>query len=221
MDLSSEAVAVIGFIVLFALMLLRVPVGMAMGLVGVSGFGYISGRRAGAEDGQPDIDAYRYRLYIRLIPMFLLMGSVASRTGTSRELFRVANRFVGHWRGGLGIARSRLALDLPRSAGPRWRRRRRSRPLLIRRCAVSVIGSRCDRSYRRGRNVGGDVSALDLLAVYGLITQQDIGKLFIAGIPAGVARGQHVYGDHCCNWCGAAWVVPAARVASWREPIRR
>src|ERR1700758_4448843 len=43
MDLSPDPVAIIGFVVLFALMLLRVPVGMAMGLVGVSGFGYLVG----------------------------------------------------------------------------------------------------------------------------------------------------------------------------------
>ena len=41
--MSSDAIAVLGFVVLFVLMLLRVPVGMAMGLVGVSGFAYIVG----------------------------------------------------------------------------------------------------------------------------------------------------------------------------------
>ena len=41
--MSTDAVAIIGFLVLFALMLLRVPVGMAMGLVGVAGFGYLVG----------------------------------------------------------------------------------------------------------------------------------------------------------------------------------
>ena len=43
MELSTNAVAVIGFVVLFVLMLLRVPVGMAMGLVGVVGYSYIAG----------------------------------------------------------------------------------------------------------------------------------------------------------------------------------
>ena len=41
--MSTDAVAVLGFVALFALMLLRVPVGMAMGLVGVCGFGYLVG----------------------------------------------------------------------------------------------------------------------------------------------------------------------------------
>ena len=43
--MSTDVVAILGFVVLFALMLLRVPVGMAMGLVGVAGFAYLIGRR--------------------------------------------------------------------------------------------------------------------------------------------------------------------------------
>src|ERR1700749_3536309 len=104
MGLSGDAVAVIGFIVLFALMLLRVPVGMAMGLVGVSGFGYISGGgpalKMVGQTSMRIVTDYTFGV----IPMFLLMGAIVTRSGMSRELFQAANRFVGHWRGGLGIA---------------------------------------------------------------------------------------------------------------------
>ena len=48
--MSTDAVAIIGFVALFVLMLLRVPVGMAMGLVGVCGFAYIVGGTRGAEE---------------------------------------------------------------------------------------------------------------------------------------------------------------------------
>ncbi len=69
----------LGFIALScALMLLRVRVGMAMGLVGVSGFGYLAGFLAGAEAGRPDLDAHGDRLYVRRDPMFLLMGTLWS-----------------------------------------------------------------------------------------------------------------------------------------------
>src|SRR6202012_5332019 len=102
--MSTDAVAAIGFAALFALMLLRVPVGMAMGLVGVSGFGYlVSGPAALKLVGQTSrrpITDYTFGL----IPMFLLMGTFVSNSGMSRELFRAANGFVGHLRGGLGIA---------------------------------------------------------------------------------------------------------------------
>ena len=56
--MSSEAVAILGFLVLFGLMLMRVPVGMAMGLVGVSGFAYLVNGAGGAEDHRPHLDAH-------------------------------------------------------------------------------------------------------------------------------------------------------------------
>ena len=66
--MSTDAVAIIGFVSLFALMLLRVPVGMAMGLVGVSGFGYLVDGSAGAQAGRPDLDAHGDRLHLRRHP---------------------------------------------------------------------------------------------------------------------------------------------------------
>src|SRR5258708_9617835 len=102
--MSTDAVAVLGFVALFALMLLRVPVGMAMGLVGVCGFGYLTGFTPALKlVGQTSMrTATDYTFGV--IPMFLLMGTLVSNSGMSRELFRAANGFVGHLRGGLGIA---------------------------------------------------------------------------------------------------------------------
>src|ERR1700687_6279504 len=102
--MSTDAVAIIGFIVLFGLMLLRVPVGMAMGLVGVSGFGYIVGGwpalKMVGQNSMRTVTDYTFGV----IPMFLLMGAFVSHSGLSRELFRAANTLVGHLKGGLGIA---------------------------------------------------------------------------------------------------------------------
>src|SRR4051812_42792870 len=101
---DTDAVAIIGFVALFALMLLRVPVGMAMGLVGVSGFGYLVGFSPAlkliGQTSMRTVTDYTFGV----IPMFLLMGTFVSNSGMSRELFRAANGFVGHLRGGLGIA---------------------------------------------------------------------------------------------------------------------
>src|SRR3974377_190723 len=102
--MSTDAVAIIGFLSLFALMLLRVPVGMAMGLVGVSGFGYLVGGAPAlklvGQTSMRTVTDYTFGV----IPMFLLMGTFVSNSGMSRELFRAANGFVGHLRGGLGFA---------------------------------------------------------------------------------------------------------------------
>ena len=95
--MSTEAVALIGFVSLFALMLLRVPVGMAMGLVGVTGFGYLTGvapaLKLVGQTSMRTVTDYSFGV----IPMFLLMGAFVSHSGMSRELFRAANTFVGHW----------------------------------------------------------------------------------------------------------------------------
>ena len=102
--MSTDVVAVLGFVALFALMLLRVPVGMAMGLVGVTGFGYLVGfspaLKLVGQTSMRTVTDYTFGV----IPMFLLMGTFVSNSGMSRELFRAANGFVGHLRGGLGIA---------------------------------------------------------------------------------------------------------------------
>ena len=103
--MSTDAVAVTGFVSLFALMLLRVPVGIAMGMVGVLGFGYMIGDIGPALKllSQSPIRTATDAEFA-VIPLFLLMGAFASASGMSRELFRASNTFLGHLRGGLGIA---------------------------------------------------------------------------------------------------------------------
>jgi len=102
--MSADTVAILGFVALFALMLLRVPVGMAMGLVGVAGYAYLTGGAPAlkliGQTSMRTVTSYQFGV----IPMFLLMGAFVSASGVSRELFRAANTFVGHRRGGLGLA---------------------------------------------------------------------------------------------------------------------
>src|SRR5260363_21258 len=185
--MSTDAVAIIGFVALFALMLLRVPVGMAMGLVGVSGFAYlVNGTAALKLVGQTSMRTVTDYTF-GVIPMFLLMGTFVSVSGISRELFRAANTFVGHLRGGLGIATvaacggfaaisgSSVATAATFSAVAYPEMRRFGYPQSF---ATGVIA------------VGGTLGAMlppsTVLAVYGIITQQDIGKLFIAGVVPGL-----------------------------------
>jgi len=217
-DLSGDTVAVLGFVVLFALMLLRVPVGMAMGLVGVSGFGYlVGGGPALKMVGQTSMRIVTDYTF-GVIPMFLLMGAIASRTGMSRELFQAANRFVGHWRGGLGIATiaacagfaaisgSSVATAATFSTVAYPEMRRFDYPKSF---ATGVIAA--------GGTLGAMFPPSIVLAVYGLITQQDIGKLFVAGIlPGLLAVSMYVATIALIGAARPGW-LPAARVASWGE----
>ena len=185
--MSTDAVAVLGFVALFALMLLRVPVGMAMGLVGVSGYGYLTGSTPALKMvGQTSMRIVTDYTF-GVIPMFLLMGTFVSHSGMSRDLFRAANGFVGHLRGGLGIATvaacggfaaicgSSVATAATFSAVAYPEMRRFGYPQSF---ATGVIAA--------GGTLGAMLPPSTVLAVYGIITEQDIGKLFIAGIIPGL-----------------------------------
>ena len=185
--MSTDAVAVIGFVALFVLMLLRVPVGMAMGLVGVTGFGYIVGAgpalKMVGQTSMRTVTDYNFAV----VPMFLLMGAFATTSGMSRELFRAANAFLGHLRGGLGIATIAAcggfaaicgssvatAATFSRVAYPEMRRFNYPQSF-----STGVIAA--------GGTLGIMIPPSTVFAVYGLITEQDVGKLFIAGILPGM-----------------------------------
>ncbi len=187
MDLSPDAVAVIGFLVLFGLMLLRVPVGMAMGLVGVSGYAYIAGPGPAlkliGQSSMRTVTDYTFGV----IPMFMLMGAFVSVSGVSRELFRAANAFIGHMRGGLGVATvlacggfaaicgSSVATAATFSSVAYPEMRRFGYPQSF---STGVIAA--------GGTLGAMLPPSTVLAVYAILTQQDIGKLFMAGIVPGL-----------------------------------
>ena len=102
--MDRDIVAVGGFVVLFVLMFLRVPVGIAMGLVGIGGFGLLTSWPAAFRllSQSPLSTVTDFNLSV--IPMFILMGAFASGSGMSRDLFTASKAWLGHWRGGLGMA---------------------------------------------------------------------------------------------------------------------
>ena len=193
--MSTDAVAITGFVSLFALMMLRVPVGIAMGTVGVLGFGYLIG------DIHPALKLLSQSpirtatdAEFAVIPLFLLMGAFASASGMSRELFRASNTFLGHLRGGLGVATIAAcggfaaicgssvatAATFSKVAYPEMRRFGYPQSF-----ATGVIAA--------GGSLGIMIPPSTVFAVYGLITEQDIGKLFIAGIiPGIIAVGMYI-----------------------------
>jgi tripartite ATP-independent transporter DctM subunit len=122
-----------------------------------------------------------------VIPMFLLMGAFVSASGMSRELFRTADTFVGHLKGGLGVATiaacggfaaicgSSVATAATFSTVAYPEMRRYGYPQSF---STGVIAA--------GGTLGAMLPPSTVLAVYAVITQQDIGKLFMAGVLPGL-----------------------------------
>jgi tripartite ATP-independent transporter DctM subunit len=102
--MSDLAIGGIGFVVLFLLIALRVPIGVSMIAVGMVGYTAIAGI-------VPLMSFLKTEAYWRfssfdfsVIPLFLMMGNFANRAGVTRALFRAAAAFIGHFRGGLAMA---------------------------------------------------------------------------------------------------------------------
>jgi tripartite ATP-independent transporter DctM subunit len=184
---SRDLVAFLGFVAMFVLMALRVPIGVAMGLVGVIGFGALTSWTAGVNllANVPLSVLTDYNLSV--IPMFILMGAFATHAGMSRELFRAGNAWLGHRTGGLALATimacagfaaingssvataatmSQVALPEMRKAG--------YDPGV----AAGVIAA--------GGTLGIMIPPSVIFVLYGVMTETDITRLFFAGVVPGL-----------------------------------
>ncbi len=187
--------ALIGFAIVLALVLLRMPIVFAMGLVGTLGFAWERGGSIFSERGlkaamsmvgrQITDTAQDYGLSV--IPLFILMGLFVNKGGLARELYAVSNAFLGHLRGGLAMATvaacggfsaicgSSLATaaTMSKVAMPEMRR-------------YGYADGLSTASIAAGGTLGILIPPSVILVIYGLLTETSIGKLFIAGIVPGL-----------------------------------
>ncbi len=166
---------------------LRMPVGVAMLLVGGVGYAAISGTDR-LLASLNTLTFSRFSSYtLSVIPLFLLMGDFATKGGMNRALFRCARAWMGHWRGGLAVATiggcaafgaicgSSLATAATMSqvAGPEMRRHGYSPAL-----ATGTLAA--------GGTLGILIPPSVILVIYAIYTEQSIGTLFIAAVIPGL-----------------------------------
>jgi len=185
--MSLFTVGLIFILVLLLLLLMRMPVGLAMTLVGFLGFAYIT--NIGGGYGQlrivPMSLTANYDYCV--IPLFMLMGSLGYHCGLSEDLYYGAHKWVGDLPGGLAIATvigccgfaavcgSTLATaaTMGMVALPEMKKYNYDSAL-----ATGVVAS--------GGSLGILIPPSSIFIIYGLLTEQSIGSLFIAGILPGI-----------------------------------
>lgn len=179
--------SLIGFAVLLGLILLRVPIAFAMAAVGGIGFAIMRGwEPAWAMTGQVAFDtALSYSLSV--IPLFIFMGNVLAASGVAQGLYAGANRLFGRMSGGLAMASvlscggfsavcgSSLATaaTMSKVAMPSMRR-------------FGYDDRLATGSIAAGGTLGILIPPSVILIIYGLLTETNIGKLFIAGVIPGI-----------------------------------
>lgn len=102
--MDPTLVAVILVVLLLGAIVLRAPIGLAMGVIGAIGYILLSSAaslEAYVSTAWPD----KFLSYdLAIVPLFILMGHLATHTGISSALFAASNAWIGHWRGGLAMA---------------------------------------------------------------------------------------------------------------------
>ena len=185
--MTNTVLAGLGFALMFALMLVRVPIGIAMGITGVVGYGVHTGWGAGfAMLGQVPwsvVTDYNFSV----IPMFVLMGAFASASGMSKDLFHMGETWFGHLRGGLAVgtifacggfaaingSSVATAATMTTVALPEMRKRNYHAGF-----AAGTIAA--------GGTIGIMIPPSVIFTLYGIMTETDIAKLFMAGILPGL-----------------------------------
>ena len=185
--MTGVAAGLTGFAVLLALMAIRIPIGVAMLAVGVSGYGLYTGTGPLLAFLKTST-YYQFSTYsLSVIPLFVLMGEFATHAGMSRALYRTAAAFLGHRKGGLAMASiggcaafgaicgSSLATaaTMGQVALPEMKR-------------YNYSGALATGSLAAGGTLGILIPPSVILVLYALMAEQSIAKMFVAAMVPGV-----------------------------------
>jgi tripartite ATP-independent transporter DctM subunit len=185
--MSEVTIGIVGLAAILLLFLTGIELGFAMAIIGFLGFGYIVSFSAASNLLAKDIFDVFSSYGFTVIPLFVLMGQVAFNAGIARRLFNASYKFVGHIPGGLAMATVAGATAFKAICG--------SSPATAATFAVVAVPEMDRYGYSKKLSTGivAVVGTLGILIppsvtliVFGIITEQSIGKLFLAGLVPGL-----------------------------------
>ncbi len=187
--MSGTSVGFIIFGVMLALMVVRVPIGIAMFVVGFGGYLHLTdGNLPALLNSLKNLAYARLSNYdLVVIPLFLLMGQFATHGGLSKALFRCVGAFIGHRKGGIAMAAIgacagfgaicgssvATAATMGQVALPELRR-------------YGYSGALATGALAAGGTLGIMIPPSVPLVIYAILTQESIGKLFVAAVLPGI-----------------------------------
>ena len=215
--MSATLLGISGIVLMIFVFLTRMPVSYVMTLVGLMGFSIMVSVQGGLNLLVKDLYATFSSYDLTTIPLFILMGQLAFNSGISRRLYDTAYKYLGSTRGGLAIATvsactafGAVCGSSPATAAtmatvgmPEMKRHKYADEL-----AAGAVAS--------GGGLGMIMPPSVVLIVYGVLTEQSIGRLFVAGIlPALLVTA--LFCSAIMIWCTAKPEQgPRGESFSWR-----
>ncbi len=185
--MTPATIGIIGIVALFALLAIRMPVGIVMMVIGLFGTAALNGWEPALRilGHEPFVIASNFELLI--IPMFVLMGNLASISGMSRDLYGAAYAWFGHWRGGLATATIAACAGFAALSGSSVASAvtmgRVSLPEMRRYNYDNRLATGC---IAAGGTLGILIPPSTGFVIYAILTEESIGRLFLAGVFPGL-----------------------------------
>jgi tripartite ATP-independent transporter DctM subunit len=187
LDLSPEMIGVLGILVLFILIFAKFPIGFSMFLVGALGYAAIIGPQAALVKlgSDPFNNVNNYTLSV--IPMFTFMGMLLGYTGLGADLFAAFNSMLGRFRGGLAMATIGTCAAFASVSGSVIATTATISPVAV----PAMKKNNYHDSLAAGVCASGSTLGILIppssnLVIYGMLTEESIGQLLIAGILPGI-----------------------------------
>ena len=218
--MSAVAIGLIGIAALLALFMIGMPVGFAMAVIGIAGFSLLVSPDAAIALLARDVWTSFSNYSLTVIPMFIFMGSLAFASGMSRKLYSSANKIFGELKGGLVIATiaacagfaaicgstNATAAAMGRVALPEMKR-------------YGYDDSLATGSVAAAGSLGILIPPSTVFMVYGIMTEQSIGSLFLAGIVPGIILAIiFIFTIMLLVWRKPE-LAPAGSPTTWREKL--
>jgi tripartite ATP-independent transporter DctM subunit len=185
--MSPQTIGLIGIVVMLLLLALRMPIGIAMLLVGIGGFAILNGPTAALSALGSYPYSYSAVYDLAVIPLFVLMGNFAAASGMSRDLFGAAYAWMGHMRGGLASATIVACAGFAAVSGSSVA----SAVTMGRVCLPEMDRYNYDKGLSTGTVAAGGTLGILIppstaFIIYGILTEQSIGRLLLAGFLPGL-----------------------------------
>ena len=180
----------VGLICLAAVLLLaflRVPLGIALLTISIGGISYLNSFDVARTMIPMTLSEAVFSYELAVVPLFILMGNVLSRTGISSDLFHAANAFLGSIRGGLALATMVTCAGFSAVCGSSFATAATMAKVAYPSMQKYGYSDRlASATIAAGGTLGILIPPSIILMIYGILTQQNIGELFIAGVIPGL-----------------------------------
>ena len=187
--MSPELVGIMGIVLLLLLFAFRMPIGISMLLVGFLGYTYLVSAQAGLSKLGVDPFSTASFYSLSVIPLFVLMGMFLSYGGLGRDLYRAVDTWMGHLRGGLAMATIGACAAFSAVSGSTTATAATmatvALPEMKRYNYKDSLATAC---VAAGGTLGILIPPSVILILYGILTEERIGQLLIAGILPGILQ---------------------------------